>query len=205
MPTSKIIVLEGIDGSGKTTIAKKLKEYLEKEGYKVFYTAEPSENPIGTFIRKILNGEEKIFNEKTLLFLFSADRTEHISYILSLKNSYDYIIIDRFSDSTIAYQTASLGKKYFPLINEMVNFSIQEIYQFINVWILLDIDVETALKRIGKKDLIESKGEEFLRQVREIYLEIFQNKAKREIVYAGKDVESVFQEVMYILKRYSVI
>ena len=99
------IVIEGIDGCGKTTQVKKLKEWLEKEyGAPCTTTAEPSSSPIGKFVReKILSGEETV-NRSTLAKLFVLDREEHLYEIKKLVKEGHFVICDRYIKSNIAYQ-----------------------------------------------------------------------------------------------------
>src|SRR5436190_1426688 len=77
MHKGKFIAFEGIDGSGKSTHMRLLKQGLEEKGYKVYDTFEPTDNKIGTLIRSILKGTEKADN-RTIAALFAADRLHHL-------------------------------------------------------------------------------------------------------------------------------
>jgi len=101
-----IISFEGIDGSGKTTIAKNIEFELNKRNFKVFYTEEPTNSQLGKAIRDLvlLNKNIKLSPFSQAL-LFTADRNYHVDCVI--KNALEYkniVILDRFIDSTLAYQ-----------------------------------------------------------------------------------------------------
>ena len=98
-----LIVFEGIDGSGKTHHINKIKVYLKKKKIKFIILREPGGSRNSEIIRKIILGKKNNFNKTTDLFLYMASRSENINLIK--KNlSKKAVILDRFVDSTIAYQ-----------------------------------------------------------------------------------------------------
>ena len=120
MRNNLFITLEGIDGSGKTTAGYEIKNRLQAKGLKVFYTAEPTDEPLGVFIKdyilknsgeknnllyEYINNLDEISFKLICLFLFSSDRTAHFSSIKHKIKDYDIVICDRFIDSTFAYQS----------------------------------------------------------------------------------------------------
>ena len=161
------IVLEGIDGSGKTTLAKSLKEKLEAKGYKTQLTAEPTSGPVGSLLRS-----EKIGDPKAETLLFVADRSCHTSEIRGLLEKGISVISDRYYASTLAYQSAALeGPSFdYPLLEEMNRAVIREP----DITILLDLDPEVSAGRVSSRGEQISKFErlEFQRRVRDNYLKI---------------------------------
>ncbi|HEX7042053.1 MAG TPA: dTMP kinase [Patescibacteria group bacterium] len=146
----KLIVIEGMDGAGKTTQAKELVKMLNKSGYNASYTKEPTDQIVGQFIReKILSGNLKI-DPLALQYLFNADRVMHMTKIESLLEKGMIIVMDRYFWSSVAYALADLGgvKEWY-----LTAFSVLSFYhQFIvpDISIYLDVDIEIALRRIEK-------------------------------------------------------
>ena len=100
------ITFEGIDGSGKSTVAKMLAEELEKSGKHVFFTCEPTENWIGQQIRASDKKEVPMVVEA---LLFAADRDLHTSEIEAHLGKGEFVICDRYRDSSLAYQGPKLA------------------------------------------------------------------------------------------------
>lgn len=146
----KLIALEGIDGSGKTTQVQELSDEFEKEGIKVFATKEPTDYPTGKFIRKILSGELRI-PPISLQYLYGADRAVHQEEIIGyLKKGY-VVITDRYFWSSVAYGISDMKRvdDWF-----LVSFSMLSFYnQFIvpDATVLLEVDPEEGERRIAKK------------------------------------------------------
>lgn len=135
------IVLEGPDGSGKSTHSKLLANYLESKGLEVVTTAEPTKGPIGQKIREILNGKEHVSAEE-LTQLFTEDRKEHVdTLIIPALESGKTVICDRFYYSTIAYQSAQGVHEDW--ISEMNSFVPEP-----DLVIVLEIDPEEADTRM---------------------------------------------------------
>src|SRR3989338_5647323 len=100
-----LITFEGGEGCGKSTHSKRLKVHLESKGHKVLLTAEPGGTQIGRELRRVLMEPTVTLEDITEIFLFAADRCEHVSKIILPALSAGKIVIsDRFIDSTLAYQ-----------------------------------------------------------------------------------------------------
>jgi len=193
-----LIVIEGIDGCGKTTVAELLKKRIEEKGYRVYLTKEPFNQKIKELIREIIEKEHEL-NEyfgKTLALLFSADRYLHQMEIMK-KLSEGYIVIsDRYYHSSFAYQTIYKGIT-FDFIKSITPFLVKPDYVFI-----LDIPVEVALNRISirdKKTRYEEK--EILEKVRENYLKI-KDILKDErifIINNNRNINETLKEILYII------
>lgn len=187
------ISFEGGEGCGKSTHAKLLKEYLESLGKQVVLTKEPGATQLGKNIRKTLLDIDLSIEVLSELFLFAADRVEHVEKIIRPALSNGKIVIsDRFIDSTIAYQ---LGGRGLP----------EDLVRYIN-WIsskgivpditfLLDVQVEEGLKRTairGEMNRFEREIKAFHERVREKYLEIaVNNQARIKVIETFKSVEEV--------------
>ncbi|MGB9755790.1 MAG: dTMP kinase [Desulfurella sp.] len=156
----KYIVFEGIDGSGKTTISKMFVQYLFDKNYNVFYTKEPYTKEIDSLIRQNQAN-------KTLLFLFLADRSIHIQNLK--KQNVDFIVSDRSFYSTIAYQGYG-GNINIDFVTSLNEFVIDGLFP--DAVFYLDCDVKTALNRIKKPDAIENKDLAFFENVRQGYLDL---------------------------------
>ncbi|MGC8663676.1 MAG: dTMP kinase [Thermoplasmata archaeon] len=161
------ITLEGIDGSGKTSVAKMLKNYFEKKGSKVYLTEEPTK--IIFDIKSLMERDLDVF---TRTFLFMADRVEHIKVLKEEIENGNVVICDRYVDSTFAYQGSIikniLGSKekafeYLNSLYEPFSFEPDRI-------IYLDVKPDLGLKRIEsrKREIFEKVH--YLENVRDFYL-----------------------------------
>lgn len=128
------IVLEGLDGSGTTTQMSLLADRLKDHGIPCMTTCEPSNHPIGIFIRKVLKREEKI-NPRTLAYLFAADRNEHLyaeqNGIIATIDSGSIVISDRYLFSSLAYQSEECGFDFVYMLNSV--FPLPEHLFFLDV------------------------------------------------------------------------
>lgn len=156
------IVFEGIDGAGSTTHSTLLSKWLKEQGYEVLLTREPSENEIGELIRNLLY---KKVPPAVDALLFAADRILHLyEEIKPMLEKGNIVISDRYVESSLAYQVAQgLDSRW---VLEMNKYAIQP-----DMNIILDIDPETALKRKERKASTKFENVEFLKKVREIFLE----------------------------------
>ncbi|HYK08202.1 MAG TPA: dTMP kinase [Candidatus Eisenbacteria bacterium] len=148
----KLIAVEGIDGSGKTTQAKELVKRLNKAGYNASYSKEPTEDVIGQFIReKILSGQYTL-NPLAIQYLFNADRAMHMDKIEKLLEKGMIIVMDRCFWSSVAYAMNDMEK---PLHWYNTAFSILSFYhQFVvpDITFFLRINSGEAFKRIKDSD-----------------------------------------------------
>jgi dTMP kinase len=184
MKKYKLIVFEGIDGSGKTTQAK----YFAKK-LNAFYFREPK------FFKKEILQE---IHPLTELFLFLADRSEVYSRIKDvLKNK--NVVLDRSFPSTLAYQLIGRNLKKLIPINDYLKIdflSRQKIET--DLVIVFDVSVDIALKRLKKKTKFEKK--KFLMKVRKAYLSLAK-KFNWYVIDGSKDKNEVRKNVWLILKE----
>lgn len=158
------IILEGIDGAGKSTQIAKLKQWLEYSGIEVETIVEPTDSDIGVLIRQMLQNPkatEENF-QKILALLFAADRLILMDKLNNEEYCNKVIISDRSFYSSLTYQ------KPKDWINEMNKFVKQP-----DLVLLLDLDVNIAIKRCSGEDEFEKKS--FLSEVKNNYLELVKN------------------------------
>ena len=179
----KLITFEGIDGSGKTTIAKILHSKIEKS----IFTTEPTDSWLGKSVKKAL--EEKR-DAITIAFLFLADRNEHIKEIKKWLNEGKIVICDRFIDSTFAYQ-----KEHIKMdgVEEWLDWLHKPFFIKPDITFLLVIEPRKAIERIKDRKLIVYEDEKFLEKVQENYLEIAKKEKDRIVII---DAEKSKEEVV---------
>lgn len=170
----KFIVIEGIDGSGKTTQVKLLIERLMKTNIEFNQTVEPSPSPIGKLIRQeYLSGNTKT-DEKVITMLFAADRFDHIlnpiNGIIAQLNKGINVICDRYYLSSLGIQGAMIGSIDFPFQCNRINIDTLRP----DMTIFLDIAPETSMARISKnrRNLEIYETIEKQRYIRDKYFEV---------------------------------
>ncbi len=197
----KFIVIEGIDGCGKTTQIDEIARWIPTSGLlngksQLIKTREPGGSLLGKKLRNLILDNDKQNKPSSLaeLLLYSADRAEHISKIISpaLENN-DWVLSDRFSDSTLAYQ--GYGRN----INLEVIKSIESIVcqgEYPDLTIFLEISAEESVLR--RKDFIpdriESEGLKFLKKVNEGFKLIAKEK-NWKVISAEQDIISISNEI----------
>lgn len=197
------ITFEGIDGCGKTTQMNLLAQYLQKKGIEIVITREPGAKGLGEKIREILLHYDGEVSSKAESFLFLADRAQHIDKIVNPAiESGKYVLCDRHTDSTIAYQGYGRGVdiEQLKMLNNLATGSRKPDLTFV-----FDIDIETSMKRVGKeKDRMESAGIEFFKKVREGYLEIAKLEPNRVVVIdSTQSINKISEEVIASVNQYN--
>jgi dTMP kinase len=190
----KFISFEGIEGTGKSTQAKLLQQSLLGLGYEVILTEEPGGTLISLRIREILlSVDHTNMKPLTELLLYNAARAQHIEeVILPALNRGAVVITDRFTDSTFAYQGYGRGID-LDLLESIDKIATNGLRPDITV--LLDLDVETGLKRnrrINKTDRLELEDVEFHKRVRKGYHELAAKEPERiKVLDASVGIEEL--------------
>ena len=197
----KFIVIEGIDGCGKTTQIDELSKWLPNSGLintrsKVITTREPGGSPLGQKLRRLIldNNENNKPSSLAELLLYSADRAEHVSKIISpALNNNDWVISDRFSDSTLAYQ--GYGRKInLEIIKKIESIVCQGVYP--DLTFFLEISPEESIIRRKNEipDRIESEGIRFLEKVNEGFKLIAKEK-NWKIISASQNIKTISNQI----------
>ena len=181
----RFITLEGGEGAGKSTQIARLKGWLEGRGHRVTATREPGGSPGAEMIRKLLvEGPVERWDGTTEALLHFAARREHLRSTVwpALKRG-EWVVSDRFADSTLAYQGYGHGvdAKIFEQLYQVAAGSFRP-----DLTIILDLPIEVGLKRAaerrGSETLYESLPREFHARVRAGFLEIAAREPKRCVV-----------------------
>ena len=173
-----VIIFEGIEGSGKTFHINFVSNYLKKKKIKHILIREPGGNINSEKIRKLILQNNSNFNKNTDLLLYLAARSENIDL---LKKNYKkkIILIDRFTDSTIAYQHYGLGINLF-FINFINNYLLKNFkpdFTFVNVVNSQNMKKRLGLrKKLNRYDLFNLK---FYRKVQAGFIKISKNKKNK--------------------------
>ncbi|MGB9939989.1 dTMP kinase [Methanosarcina sp.] len=191
----KLITLEGIDGSGKSTVAEKLRKNPEIKAFGPVFTREPTRGTLtGDAVEKAIQSDTDQLAE---LFLFTADHAEHLAKLVkpALENG-KIVISDRYSDSRYAYQGVTLKTRLENPIEWVKN--LHRGWTIVpDLTILFDIVPEVSIERCGKRGE-QSKFEklELLRGVREIFLRVAAEDPERFIIIdASRSPEYIEKEV----------
>ncbi len=202
---SLLITFEGIDGSGKSTQARRLKERLETLGFSVLLYREPGGTAIGEKIRSLLLDTSHCdMSPLTELFLYLAARAQITaqSIVPSLNNG-SIVLMDRYLDSTIAYQgyARGLGMERLRELNLLATGGLLPDITFV-----IDCDPLVALTRYTSlPDRLEAEGNDFMNLVREGFLLLGRQEPERvQIINGARDIsvieEEIFQKVNTLLK-----
>jgi dTMP kinase len=199
MKKGLFITLEGVEGAGKSSAIAYLKELLEEEKVNFILTREPGGTEIAEEIREVLNKhhQEKIHSLTELLLVFAA-RTQHLKELIipSLEKG-AWVISDRFTDSTYAYQGAGrkLSEDKIKTLENWVQEGLKPDFTF-----LFDVDPEVGMKRVFNKfnhfDRWEVDFKLNLTRVRDGYLKLARNEPKRFIIIdANQNEEEVKKQL----------
>jgi len=181
------VVLEGIDGSGKTTIAKMLVERLRVMGYSAEYTFEPTDSEIVELIRGVYRAYRDAYIDA---LAFALDRLIHLKRrVIPLLEEGYIVVSDRYMYSSIAYQTASGAPLEW--VMEVNRWALKP-----DLAIYLDVDPLTGLKRRQSMEsrFPEFEKLEFIERVRRVYLELV-SRGLLVKVDASRPVEEVYKDV----------
>ncbi len=188
MSKKPIIVFEGIDGSGKSHHISLISNYLTKKKIDHIRIREPGGNPNSEKIRKLILNSKSDFNKNTDLLLYLAARSENIELI---KKSYNkkIILIDRFTDSTIAYQHYGMNVdlNFIKLINNYLLNKMKVGFTFLNIVnkknLYLRLKKRKSLNRYDRFDM------SFYNKVQKGFIKISKNKKNYKIIDSNFDIK----------------
>ena len=195
-----LLSFEGIDGCGKSTQIELLQNYLENTGHKSYLFREPGGTEVSEKIRSLLLHESDELDPVSEMLLFSAARSQLIAEkVIPLIKKGEIVILDRFYDSTTAYQ--GYGRKSVPLdkiqlLNSIASHGIKP-----DITFYLKIDPLIAQKRTEsvEKDRMEKSGPEFFRDVASGFDELSKSEKRFKTLDATLSVEKIHQKITSIL------
>jgi dTMP kinase len=193
------LTLEGPEGGGKTTQAKRLEDHLRRRGYDVLLTREPGGTKLGEEIRRIFSSKGYTISPEAELLLLLSSRAQHVREVIAKSLEQKKVVIcDRFSDATLAYQGYGRGMD-ISLIKMLNDFATSGLRP--DLTILLDLDVEVGLRRKGiSEDRMEAEDISFHERVRKGYLSIALEEPERvKVLDASRDEDSVFRDLLVIV------
>ena len=184
-----VIVFEGIEGSGKTSHINFVCRYLKKNNIEYLKIREPGGSFSSEKIRRIILNNKSKFNKNTDLLLYLASRSENIAL---LKKNYKkkIILIDRFTDSTIAYQHYGLGVnlKLIKMLNNYILKSFKVNFTFLNI-----VNKKNMSKRLNKRKKLnryDKFNSNFYNKVQNGFLKLAKkNKKKYQIINSNLDIK----------------
>jgi dTMP kinase len=198
IPKGSFITFEGIDGSGKSTQARKLAEHLQAQGRDVILTREPGGSEGAEEIRAlVLQGEPDRWSAETEILLFTAARRDHLERtILPAIEAGKVVICDRFADSTRMYQGLSRGD---------LRGTVDQLHKLMigrepDMTILIDMDSNTglsrALSRQGVEERFETFGADLQAKMRAGFLSLAEEFKERFVVINGaRSIDEVSVDV----------
>ena len=197
------ISIEGVEGVGKSTNLAVVQSLLKTAGIDFVTTREPGGTPLAEKVRELLLDKDNVeMTDITELMLVFAARAQHVETLIkpALARG-DWVICDRFTDSTYAYQGGGRGMSP-DLIRQIDTVALQQ-YQP-NITLLLDLPVEIGLERAGKRgelDRFERESEVFFHRVRETFLQRARQQPDRFIVIdASKPLPEVSASITTALQ-----
>tara|TARA_B100000963_G_scaffold150898_1_gene131551 strand:+ start:159 stop:773 length:615 start_codon:yes stop_codon:yes gene_type:complete len=201
MSKKPIIVFEGIEGTGKSYHIKKISNFLDKKKIKYIKIREPGGSLNSEKIRRLILNKKSNFNVHTDLLLYLAARSENINLI---KKSYKkkIILIDRFTDSTIAYQHYGMGVnlKIINVINRFLLKNIKVSFTFLNI-----VNKRNLFQRLKKRKSLNRYDQfdmSFYNKVQKGYLKLAKlNKKSYKIIDSNLDIKKNQDLIMNQLKK----
>ncbi len=197
----KFLTIEGTEGVGKSTNIAFIQQYLKGQGIDLLVTREPGGTPLAEEIRELLlANRDETMNETAELLLVFAARSQHLHQVIlpALKKGV-WVLCDRFTDATYAYQGGGRGldSQLIANLEQQVQGDIRP-----DLTLLLDIDVKVGLSRAsqrGELDRFENEKISFFDKVRQTYLHLAEKHAAR---YAVIDAATSLEDVQAEIKRH---
>jgi len=193
----KFIVLEGLDGCGKTTQAQRLVEHLNKNKHHCLITKEPTDEAMGVMTRQALLGNISL-TSNGLALLFAADRAEHtVNEIRPTLESGVNVICDRYVYSNLAFQGTEIPQDVIYSYNSHSLLSP-------DLTIFIDTSLEECTRRIisTRKNFELYDGVNYARDIRARYLEAFEQYGKQmpvKIINGNQNEDEVFAELIFVV------
>jgi dTMP kinase len=192
--TGKLIVIEGLEGAGKSTAVDIVIDLLSKQNIKTITTREPGGTAIGEVLRSIIKNPDysAVLDDRSELLLLYTARIQLIEQVIkpSLQQGY-WVIADRFELSTMAYQGGGRGLD-INIINRLSSFCLNGFKPDLTLY--LDISPELGMQRAklrGKFDRIEQQSIDFFHRVHEVYIQYINADPDISIIDASQSLQEV--------------
>lgn len=201
----RFITVEGGEGAGKSSNLAFIQSLIETAGKQVLFTREPGGTPLGEAIRELLLGHKHtgMADDTELLLMFAA-RAEHLQQkILPALERGIWVLCDRFTDASFAYQGAGRGLSLEKIakLQQFVQGNLRP-----DLTLLFDVPVDTGLQRAGKRsepDRFESENRDFFEKVRAGYLQIATQEPDRvQVIDASPALEIVQDQIKSVVQHY---
>ena len=196
-----IIVFEGIEASGKSYHIKNIKNYLTKNKIKFISFREPGGSESAEKIRRLILNKKSKFNNLTDLLLYMAARNENFHNILSKNHKKKVILIDRFTDSTMAYQHygMNINKKLIIKLNKIILKNIKPTFTFLNT-----VNMKNLQSRINKrtKNRYDKFSQSFYTKAQRSFLQLARNKKNYFILNSSSNNSDLEKKIFKIVCKY---
>jgi len=198
----KFITLEGAEGAGKSSLMSAISEWLAAKGLEVLTSREPGGTPVGEVLRDLLLDPKHPITPMTELALMFASRAQHIEEIIKPALAKGvWVICDRFTDSSYAYQGSGRGFN----LESISAFEALTIDNYApDLTLLLDIPVELGLRRaaqVGEPDRFEREATEFFQRVRAGFLARAETEQRIKVIDASADKDAVERHALLLIEQ----
>ncbi len=205
MLSPQFLVIEGLDGSGGTTQVARLADWLRSDrGVEVLCTNEPSNGPVGRFVRRSLNpaSSEGRLGDGVLPYLFAADRRDHLDRVVlpALERPNSWVLSDRYYHSSLAYQSLSIGLPAVAQLNAP--------FRAPDLTVMIDLEPEVCLERIAQRGGVRERFEALdrLRTIRDAYEDVIEHcRTRGETIHrvsGDGDIEAVADRIRDVVSRW---
>ena len=200
--TKPLIVFEGIEGSGKTTLINHVSKYLKKKKISFIKIREPGGNKNSEKIRKLILNKKNKFNPLTDLLLYLASRSENIENVIKKNYKKKIILLDRFIDSTIAYQHYGMGinKSVIVNINKILLKKIRPNITFLNI-----VNMQNLKKRLylrNNKNRYDNFKIEFYKKVQAGFVKLSKNKNNYVVIDSNNNLVENKKKVLNMIIKF---
>ena len=201
--TKPLIVFEGIEGSGKTTLINHISQYLKKKRINFIKIREPGGNKNSEIIRKLILNKKSNFNSFTDLLLYLAARSENIEKVIKKNYKKKIILLDRFTDSTIAYQHygMNLNRSLIENINKILLKNVKPDLVFLNL--INKKNLQKRLKLRKNKNRYDKFKINFYNKVQKGFISLANNKSNYIIIDSNKNLldnkKKVLESILKII------
>lgn len=192
-----LITFEGIDGSGKSTQIDLLRQYLKDKGLQVEVFREPGGTDVSEMIRGMLLNPEIDIDPVTELLLFSSARSQLVSEkVLPLLKEEVIVILDRFFDSTTAYQ--GFGRQSLPIkqIQQINSIATHDLTPDITFYLRLSLEEAAERTKQFEKDRMELSGDTFFKRVFNGFEALAKSEDRFQVINAGMEKQAIHKEII---------